>query len=87
MSSLVKDRDYKAFIQNVKHRIQSAQIKAAIAVNQELLHLYWDLAELIVLKQQEATWGDRFLTQMNKDLQAEFPNQKGFSKRNLELMR
>jgi predicted nuclease of restriction endonuclease-like (RecB) superfamily len=87
MSNLVKDRDYKAFIQDVKYRIQSAQIKAAIAVNQELLHLYWDLAELIVLKQQEATWGDRFLSQMSKDLQAEFPNQKGFSKRNLELMR
>jgi DUF1016 N-terminal domain len=58
MSSLIKNSDYKAFIQDVKQRIQSAQIKAAIAVNQELLHLYWDLAELIVLKQQEATWGD-----------------------------
>jgi predicted nuclease of restriction endonuclease-like (RecB) superfamily len=85
--SLVESNDYKSFIQDVKHRIQSAQIKAAIAVNQELLHLYWDLAELIVLKQQEATWGDRFLSQMSKDLQAEFPDTKGFSKRNLELMR
>jgi predicted nuclease of restriction endonuclease-like (RecB) superfamily len=87
MSSLIKNSDYKAFIQDVKQRIQSAQIKAAIAVNQELLHLYWDLAELIVLKQQEATWGDRFITQMSKDLKDEFPDQKGFSKRNLELMR
>jgi hypothetical protein len=40
MSSLIKNSDYKAFIQDVKQRIQSAQIKAAIAVNQELLHLY-----------------------------------------------
>jgi predicted nuclease of restriction endonuclease-like (RecB) superfamily len=52
-----------------------------------LLHLYWDLAELIVLKQQEATWGDRFITQMSKDLKDEFPDQNGLSKRNLELMR
>jgi predicted nuclease of restriction endonuclease-like (RecB) superfamily len=51
------------------------------------LHLYWDLAELIVLKQQEATWGDQFLTQMSKDLKDEFPDLRGFSKRNLELMR
>jgi predicted nuclease of restriction endonuclease-like (RecB) superfamily len=87
MSTLVKDRDYNAFIQDVKYRIQSAQIKAAIAVNQELLHLYWDLAELIVLKQQEATWGDRFLSQMSQDLQAEFPDMKGFSVRNLKYMR
>ncbi len=87
MSALIKNSDYKAFIQDVKQRIQSAQIKAAIAVNQELLHLYWDLAELIVSKQQEATWGDRFLTQMSEDLKAEFPDMQGFSVRNLKYMR
>jgi predicted nuclease of restriction endonuclease-like (RecB) superfamily len=87
MSSLIKNSDYKAFIQDVKQRIQSAQIKAAIAVNQELLHLYWDLAELIVLKQQEAIWGDQFLTQMSEDLKAEFPDMQGFSVRNLKYMR
>jgi predicted nuclease of restriction endonuclease-like (RecB) superfamily len=87
MSNLFKNNDYKAFIQDVKQRIQSAQTKAAIAVNQELLHLYWDLAELILLKQQEATWGDQFLTQMSKDLKDEFPDLKGFSVRNLKYMR
>ena len=85
--SLVKTSEYKAFIQEIKRRIQAAQIKAAIAVNQELLRLYWDLAEQIVLKQRQAVWGDGFLLQMSKDLKAEFPEMKGFSKRNLELMR
>jgi predicted nuclease of restriction endonuclease-like (RecB) superfamily len=70
-----------------KQRIQTAQIKAAVTVNQGLLHLYWDLAERIVFKQQESAWGDGFLLQMSRDLQAEFPGMKGFSKRNLELMR
>lgn len=82
--SLVKTSEYKTFIQEIKRRIQAAQIKAAIAVNQELLCLYWDLAEQIVLKQQQAVWGDGFLLQMSKDLKAEFPEMKGFSKRNLE---
>lgn len=84
--SLVKTSEYKTFIQEIKRRIQAAQIKAAIAVNQELLCLYWDLAEQIVLKQQQAVWGDGFLLQMSKDLKAEFPEMKGFSKRNLEGM-
>lgn len=83
----IKTDDYRAFIQDIKQRIQAAQIKAAVAVNQELLRLYWDLAERIVAKQQEAAWGDGFLAQMSRDLQAEFPDMKGFSKRNLELMR
>ena len=84
---LIKDDEYRAFIQDIKQRIQSAQIKAAISLNQELLHLYWDLGSRIVEKQQSASWGDRFLPQMSKDLKAEFPNMKGFSVSNLKYMR
>ncbi|MDX8400293.1 MAG: DUF1016 N-terminal domain-containing protein [Gallionellaceae bacterium] len=85
--SIIKTEDYLAFIQDIKQRIQGAQIKASVTVNQALLHLYWELAERIVAKQQDAAWGDGFLLQMSRDLQAEFPAMKGFSKRNLELMR
>lgn len=83
----ITSKDYIVFIQEIKLRIQSAQIKAAIAVNQELLRLYWFLGESIVSKQKEAAWGDGFIAQMSRDLQAEFPKIKGFSKRNLEVMR
>ena len=85
--NIIKTDDYKAFIHGIKQRVQSAQIKAAFTVNQALLQLYWDLAELMVEKQQTTAWGDGFLLQMSRDLQAEFPDMKGFSKRNLELMR
>lgn len=85
--NIIKTDDYKAFIHDIKQRVQSAQIKAAVTVNQALLQLYWDLAERIVEKQQATAWGDGFLLQMSRDLQAEFPDMKGFSKRNLELIR
>jgi predicted nuclease of restriction endonuclease-like (RecB) superfamily len=87
MSLLIKTPEYKAFIQDIKQRIQIAQIKAAVSVNHALLMLYWDLAECIVEKQKESTWGDGFLEKISQDLQTEFPDMKGFSKRNLELMR
>lgn len=83
----IKSDDYKAFIQDIKQRIQSAQIKAAVAVNHALLNLYWDLAERIAAKQRESAWGDGFLLQVSRDLQAEFPDMKGFSPRNLKYMR
>lgn len=85
--NIIKTADYKAFIQNIKLRVKTAQIKAAVTVNQELLRLYWDLAALMVEKQKATAWGDGFLQQMSQDLQAEFPDMKGFSKRNLEVMR
>lgn len=88
MSKLIKkDPAYFDFMQDIKNRVQSAQIKAAVSVNQELLRLYWDMGAMIVEKQKQTTWGDGFLKQMSQDLQDDFPDMKGFSKRNLEFMR
>ena len=87
MSDLVRSNDYRQWILSVKERIQSSQIKAAIAVNRELLALYWYLGEQILEKQQSAKWGDGFLDQMSGDLLAEFPEIRGFSRRNLFYMR
>ena len=42
---------------------------------------------MIVAKQKESKWGDNLIKQISDDLKKEFPNLKGFSKRNLELMR
>jgi len=87
MTKLVKQADYRQWIVSIKQRVQASQIKAAVAVNRELLELYWFLGEQILEKQQTAKWGDGFLGQMSKDLLAEFPEIKGFSYRNLRRMR
>lgn len=85
--NIITTDDYKVFISAIKQRVKTTQIRATMSVNQELLMLYWDIAERITEKQKDAAWGDGFLVQMSRDLQAEFPDIKGFSKRNLELMR
>jgi predicted nuclease of restriction endonuclease-like (RecB) superfamily len=85
--SILKTQDYKAFVRDIKQQIQFSQIKAAISVNQRLLKLYWDMADRIVVKQKQSAWGDGFLTQLSKDLQAEFPDMKGFSLRNIKYMK
>lgn len=87
MSELIRNNEYRQWIVSIKERIQSSQIKAAIAVNRELLELYWYLGEQILEKQQLAKWGDGFLEQMSNDLLAEFPEMKGFSHRNLKSIR
>jgi len=87
MSELINNSEYKTLIFSLKSQIQSAQIKAAVAVNRELLQLYWFIAEQIVHKQQTARWGDGLVKQVSRDLQKEFPNMKGFSSRNIHMMR
>jgi predicted nuclease of restriction endonuclease-like (RecB) superfamily len=87
MQAPLKTTEYKEFIREIKIRIQSAQLKAAVSVNQTMLQLYWDLAERIIVRQQASAWGDGILVQISRDLQSEFPDMKGFSVRNLKYMR
>ena len=87
MSDLISNDDYRNWIVSIKCRVQASQIKAAVAVNREMLQLYWFLGEQIIERQETAKWGDGFLAQMSRDLLAEFSEMKGFSKRNLFYMR
>ena len=79
--------DYKDWLKELKLKVRRVQLKAAVAVNEELLSFYWELGADIVERQKSAVWGSGFLKQLSKDLMAEFPEIKGFSKRNLELVR
>jgi len=78
---------YKDFINQLKQKIQTSQIKASIRVNEELLKLYWDMAQMIIAKQKEASWGDGIIEKISRDLKEEFPNIKGFSVTNIKYMR
>ncbi len=81
------DSDFRNWISTLKKDIRQAQIKAAVKVNSELLHLYWHLGEEIARKQKLATWGDGWLKELSRELLAEFPDMKGLSYRNLRYIR
>jgi predicted nuclease of restriction endonuclease-like (RecB) superfamily len=75
--------DYQSFLADVKQRIKQAQYRALKTVNYELVTLYWDLGQLIVIKQKTLGWGKSVVVQLAKDLQMAFPNSNGFSSANL----
>ena len=81
------DENYKIWLKSLKEKIRSAQIKASIAVNEEMLLLYWDIGKSIVEKQIQFTWGSKIVEQMAKDLKRELPDTNGFSRTNLFAMR
>jgi len=85
--SNIQITEYKEFIERIKIKAQQAQIKASVRVNSTLLEFYWELGQEIIEKQKSANWGTAFLKNMSQDLMNEFPHIKGFSKRNLELIR
>jgi predicted nuclease of restriction endonuclease-like (RecB) superfamily len=84
---LKKNKDYSAWLKQLKTKVRQVQLSAAVKVNQELLLFYWSLGEDILERQKTAVWGEGFLSQLSRDLSTEFPDMKGFSRRNLELIR
>ncbi|HEX4838899.1 MAG TPA: PDDEXK nuclease domain-containing protein [Rhabdochlamydiaceae bacterium] len=86
-SSVVVPAGYREFFNEIKEKIRSAQLKAAIAAGQELAQLYWNLGKDIVEKQEKEGWGSKVLERVAKDLQNEFPGVEGFSRANIFRMR
>ena len=86
-NSEVSTTNYAKFITSLKAKIRSAQIKGAIAVNKELIKLYWEIGKETLEKQERERWGSSVLERVARDLQNEFPGTEGFSRTNLFRMR
>ena len=82
----VVPKEYKTFLKEIKERILSSQIKAAVSVNQELITLYWEIGSTVGKKQQEEGWGAKIVEKLANDLKSSFPDMKGFSIRNIRFM-
>jgi len=78
---------YEDFLQDLKQRIRAAQVRAVLAVNRELILLYWQIGRDILQRQDQAGWGAKIIDQLSKDLHHDFPEIRGFSPRNLKYMR
>ena len=78
---------YKELFRDIKQLIHVAQYEALKVVNKELISLYWNIGEMITLRQVGDTWGKSVVERLSKDLQLEFPGIKGFSVQNLWYMR
>lgn len=78
---------YKALLADLKRRIQEAQVRAGLAVNRELVLLYWSIGREILVRQEREGWGAKVIDSLARDLHQSFPEMKGLSPRNLKYMR
>ena len=80
-------QQYTDWLKALKQRIHTAQQRATLAVNRELVLLYWQIGQDILTRQGEQGWGAKVIERLAHDLRAAFPDMKGFSPRNLKYMR
>ena len=77
---------YPSLLRQIKHRVSFAQQKAMYAANEELLHMNWDIGEMLTKSQETDGWGKKTLQRLSIDLKNEYPERKGFSIRNMQCM-
>lgn len=80
-------KNYPQFLEDIKSRIRTAQIKAALSASREMIILYWDIGRSIIDRQTREGWGKSVVERLGVDLQKEFPGVGGFSVGNLWRMR
>ena len=81
------DSDYAAWLSEIKRRYISAQIKASIKINIEKLCFNWSVGRDLVMRKAEERWGCGVVEQLSFDLKEAFPQEKGFSSRNMWRMK
>lgn len=88
MTDLISSsKSYQDLLGRLKSHIRMAQVRAAVAVNQELVVLYWGIGKEVLTRQKQDGWGTRVIERLAKDLRSEFPDMQGLSPRNLGYMK
>jgi predicted nuclease of restriction endonuclease-like (RecB) superfamily len=85
-SVIEESKNYLQILETIKFQIKSAQVKAHLAVNKEMLILYWQIGKTIIEKQEKEGWGTKITRRLSEDLSKEFIHMTGFSYTNINYM-
>ncbi len=77
--------NYATILEEIKLRVRTAQLRATLAVNGELVQLYWQIGRDILAQQQQQGWGALVIDHLSRDLRQAFPEMKGVSPRNIKI--
>ena len=80
---LMNSNEYLNIVESIKQEIRTAQYRATVSVNRELLVLYHSIGEVI---NEHKTWGNKFVENLAADIKMSFPDATGYSVRNLKYM-
>ena len=80
---LMNSNEYLHIVESIKQEIRTAQYRAAVSVNRELLILYHSIGEVI---NAHKIWGSKFVENLAADIKLSFPDATGYSVRNLKYM-
>ena len=86
-SNTLLPNGYAQWRKDIEHLIDTAKLHTALNVNVGTLTLYWNIGKSILQKQEQEGWGKQVIEQLSKDLISRYPDDRGYSVRNLRYMK
>ncbi|MGY6522222.1 MAG: PDDEXK nuclease domain-containing protein [Mongoliitalea sp.] len=78
---------YVSFVDELKGFIKKEKLATILNANQRMILMYWHIGKAILTKQEAEGWGAKVIDRLSADLKEAFPEETGFSPRNLKYMR
>lgn len=78
--------DYQNCLLDLIQIIRQNKSKAIAAVNEQWLRTCWEIGKIIEERKALYGWGAGVIENLSRDLKAQFPNERGYSVRNLKYM-
>ena len=68
---------YSSLLAALKERIRAARFRSVLAVNRELIALYWEIGRDVLARQAHDGWGAKTIDRLADDLSAGFLRDDG----------
>ena len=89
MSNNIRNTDKQYFspiVRAIGSDLEQTQVRVIASANADMLFHYWKVGHFILYLQKKEGWGSKVIDNLSKAIRSQYPNKKGYSRRNIFYM-
>ena len=79
-------QDFSPIVRAIGSDLEQTQVRMIASANADMLFHYWKVGHFILYLQKKEGWGSKVIDNLSKAIRSQYPNKKGYSRRNIFYM-
>ena len=79
-------QDFSPIVRAIGSDLEQTQVRVIASANADMLFHYWKVGHFILYLQKKEGWGSKVIDNLSKAIRSQYPNKKGYSRRNIFYM-